>query len=360
MFRLAVISLLLFVKLLVFSSGSQTMNAEIEADSLAHSGKNSIDIFKDFFDKDEALHLSLEFDMKSFQRTKAREKYHSALLNCNVNDSSLQSYTVRLKTRGTFRKSFCSVPPFWLNINNSGIVSDALSEVSKMKIVTHCMNTESYKDYLLKEYLVYKMYSFVSPYSFRVRLLRITLIDTGRKNKQTEVWGFAIEPKELMASRLNASIVEHEKLSIRNMNSTVMDKLALFNYMIGNTDYSIPGMHNVKLFMLNDPAEPGIIPIPYDFDFTGFVDAAYAIPADNTGITEVTSRYYTGLCRSDDIFKSLVADYNQHIKEFLSLLQPFELVSPKQKSEMIRYIESYFDEASADSFIERILRRSCQ
>jgi len=336
------------------------MKAYIETDTLSQSAKDSTDLFEDFFDREDPLHLSLEFDMKTFQRTRTQEKYQSALLTYNFNDTVQQTYTVRLKTRGIFRKTFCHIPPFWLNIKKSGIVSESLSEVNKMKVVTHCMNTESFQNYLLKEYLVYKMYSIVSPYSFRVRLLRITFIDTGRNNKTIEGWAFAIEPKKLMASRLTATIIEHDKLSIRNMNSSTMDKLALFDYMIGNTDYSIPGQHNVKLISLNNPFEPGIIPVPYDFDFTGFVDATYAIPANNAWITEVTSRYYTGLCRSDSIFENLVADFNQHKEEFLSLLQPFEYLSQKQKSEVMRYIESYFDEAASDVFIERNLRNTCQ
>jgi hypothetical protein len=276
-----------------------------------------------------------------------------------VNDSSQVTFPVRLKTRGIFRKSYCNIPPFWLNIRKSGIESEALEGIMKMKVVTHCMNKDSYQDYVLKEYLAYKMYNIVSPFSFKVRLLKIKFIDTGRKNKLTEGWAFAIEPKKVMVKRLNAKLIDNIKLSMRSMNPGIMDNLALFNYMIGNTDYSIPGLHNVKLITLNNPGPRGIIPVPYDFDFTGFVNTIYAKPANNTRISEVTSRYYTGVCRSDDIFEKRVANFNSYSGDIHRLLQPFEYINLKQKLEMMRFIESYFNEASSEDFIEWKLRKSC-
>lgn len=100
---------------------------------------------------------------------------------------------------------------------------------------------------MLKEYLCYKIYNMISPVSFRVRLMRMTYVDTGRKNRQSEGWAFAIEPEEMLAQRLDALVVKNDELAMRFMNPGQFDVLALFNYMIGNADYSVSGRHNIKI-----------------------------------------------------------------------------------------------------------------
>jgi hypothetical protein len=228
-----------------------------------------------------------------------------------------------------------------------------------MKIVTHCKDKGFFQDYVLKEYLGYKMYNIISPYSYKVRLLRIRYVDTGRNNKTTEAWAFAIEPDEVMTSRLEAKLVENEELSMKSMNPRHMDKMAMFNYMIGNTDYSITGLHNVKLISLINSGPTGLIPIPVDFDFTGFVNTIYATPAHNARIGDVTGRYYTGVCRSDEVFKELIREFNSYSCDIHNLLQNFEYMSLKQKIEMLRFIEQFFNEISSTDFIEWKLRSSC-
>jgi hypothetical protein len=362
MLRNQTISLFTILCILLFSSEKIVAACIVYPDSTLNSTAD-FDPFQDFFDTETPLEIRLKFDIKNFQRTNSQEKYHSALLTAIDTDSCEYEYPVRLKTRGIFRKSYCTTPPFWLNITESGIDSEAFDGMKKMKVVPHCLNKEFYHNYVLKEYLAYKIYNIISPYSFRTRLLRITYIDEGRKNKETVAWAFAIEPKKMMAERLDATLVENNYLSMKYMDPDIMDHLALFDYMIGNTDYSITGLHNIKLIKLNNAAQgedpEGYIPVPYDFDFTGFVNTIYAKPANNARIGDVTSRYYTGPCRSDLIFEQLLKDFRNHRDGIHDLLQPFEYLHLKDKMEMLRFIESFFNEVASDDFIDWRIRNSC-
>lgn len=321
-------------------------------DSLTH--------FEDFFGREEPIHLTLKFDLKTFQRTKKEEPYVDAMLYCHVSDSCKIPYKVELRTRGIFRKSYCFLPPFWMKIEDACIESNALYGVEKMKIVTHCMKRDAYQDYLLKEYLAYKIYNIISPYSFRVRLLRITYIDTGRDNKILEGWAFAIEPKEMLAERINATLVEDDELAMKQMNPAVMDRLAMFNYMIGNTDYSITGTHNVNICMLRETGPANYIPVPYDFDFTGIVNAIYASPARHTNISEVTDRYYTGPCRSEEVLSEVIHEFRENSHSIHELLQSFEHMHLKEKMKMLRFIEEFFDEAASEEFLFWKINLSCK
>jgi hypothetical protein len=321
---------------------------------------DTITVYEDLFEAEEPIYLSLKFDIKTYQRTRSKEEYLPAELSYRINDSLYIMHKVRIRARGNFRKSYCALPPFWLNIKNAGIDADVLEDVKKMKLVTHCKKSKIFSDYVLKEYLVYKLYNLLTPYSFRVRLIRMKYIDTGRDNKVTENWAFIIEPEELVAERLDARFIENDRLSMSRVNRDIMDRLALFQYMIGNGDYSVTGRHNLKIILLNNPGPTGYIPIPYDFDYTGFVNASYAIPGENLGIKSVRERYFLGPCRGQNLHQLVVDEMNGRKREILDYLQPFEYLTIKQKMEVLTYIESYFTEAASSRFVQRSIESTCR
>lgn len=326
-------------------------------------GGSAIDTFAlydNLFAQDDPLHMILTFDIKNFVRTKHREEYQPALLTLHANDSTLVNYDVRVRTRGIFRKKFCSMPPFWLNIKYSYISADCLKGINKLKVVTQCKKAEYFGDYVLKEYLVYRLYNLLTPYSFRVRLVKLTYINTGRKNDISEAWAFLVEPEELLEKRLTGSFVENDRLSMAMMNPGMMDKLAMFEYMIGNGDYSVTGRHNIKIFFNNDHSPYGYIPIPYDFDYTGFVNANYAIPGENLDIESVRERYFLGPCRYEIIHQISIDDFQSYEELFKDLIQTFPHLTLKHKSEALYYIEQYFEEIQSPDFIQRNIKSTCR
>jgi len=313
-----------------------------------------------FFGSDEPISITLKFDIKTFQKTRKKEEYQPVELNYQLNDSICFTHQIKLRSRGDFRKKFCSLPPFWLNIKNAHLGFKDLDHVVKMKVVTHCKNADIYNDYILKEYLAYKLYNILSPYSFRVRLVKIRYIDTGRDNKTKEHWGFILEPKELLKRRLNARFVENDELAMATCNKEIINRLAIFQYMIGNSDYSVTGRHNLKIISLYGPGPKGNIPIPYDFDYTGFVNTSYAIPGENLGIKSVTDRYFLGPCREDHIYETIIQEMYDSKRELLHLLQQFEYLTLDEKMEALKYIESFYTEASSKWFISRNLNSTCR
>lgn len=321
---------------------------------------DTISIYDDFFLKEEPITLTLKFDIKAYQKTRISEAYQDAELIYQIDDSISITHKVKLKTRGEYRKKFCTIPPFWLNIKKSNIPSNDLDGIRKVKVVTHCKNSDRFSDYLMKEYLVYKLYNIISPYSFRVRLIRVIYVDTGRDNKITENWAFALEPEKLLAERLDARAIENDRLAMATVNCDVLDRLALFQYMIGNADYSITGRHNIKIIRLHGEGPIGNIPIPYDFDYTGIVNTSYATPGENLGLANVRERYFLGPCRDEAVHQKVVEELKGHKQELLDVLEQCELLSIRQKIYAVKYIESYFSEAEASKFIEWNLKSTCR
>jgi hypothetical protein len=321
---------------------------------------DTIDINLDLFDEADPLEITLTLDLKEFQRNKYKGEYVPVTFTYQINDTLRLEKSMRIKARGEFRREHCSIAPFWLNIRKADVMNQNLQDTKKIKIVTHCRESNDYQDYLLKEYLTYKIYNLLSPASFRVRLIRMKYVDTGRKGKVTESWAFMIEPEEMLAERNQGVVIENDQLSMRLMEPGTMDLVSMFMFMIGNPDYSITGRHNVKILGLEGFGAKGYTPVPYDFDYTGIVDAIYAIPGENLGIKSIRDRYFMGLCREEDEYQKAIDEIEMHHQEILDLIDAFPYMEERAKSEMIGYLESYFNMASVPNFTNRWMKSTCR
>lgn len=320
---------------------------------------DTIDTFLDLFDETSPMCITLTLDLKRFQREKYKGEFMPVCFHYELNDTMLLEKTMRIKARGNFRRSHCNLAPFWLNLRETDVKDEDLQNIKGIKIVTHCKGSKSYEEYVLKEYLCYRIYNIISPVSFRVRLIRMKYVDTGRDNRVSEGWAFMIEPQEMLAERKDASQVKMDDLTMKLMRPFEMDVLALFQYMIGNADYSINGRHNIKIMGLPGYGVQGYSPVPYDFDYTGFVDTYYAIPGDNLGIRSVRERYYLGLCREDEAYMAAIEHINQYRAEIIQLVEDFEYLDPKFKKVAIAYLQEYFKLATTHRALISSLERTC-
>lgn len=348
-------SILTFLFIWLISVGvvySQEPQAAISSDTFSTS--------IDMFEVSAPMDITLTYDMKAFQREKNKDEYRDVHFRYQFNATTAIEHTLRIKPRGQFRKSHCSYAPFWLNIRKADVVNENLQEVKKFKVVTQCKGGKDYSDYVLKEFLAYKIYNLLSPVSFRVRLVHMKYIDTGRKNKESESWAFLIEPEEMLAERSDGVVIKNDELSMHFMRTDELDIAALFQYMVGNSDYSIAGRHNMKILGLPGFGSLGYTPVPYDFDYTGLVNAEYATPGENLGINSVRQRYFMGPCRDDQEFQAAIDHINSHREEIMELVSEFPYLSDKHKNEMIGYLEDYFSSASRPNFIKSNLKSTCR
>jgi hypothetical protein len=323
--------------------------------------EDTLEVYEGLFAREEPLELTLKLDLKQLQRKRRDEKYQDAELTAHVNESFNLTHPVRVKTRGNFRRDNCTYPPFWLNIRHAGIEADSLRDVVRMKMVVRCRSSKQYDPYILREFLVYKLLNLITPFSYRVRLIRLKYIDTGRDNRETTDWAFLIEPDEMMEKRLSGRMIKSDHLSMRTVNPHVMNEVAMFQYMIGNGDYSVTGRHNLRIIAVDDPDRPqGFIVVPYDFDYTGLVNAHYAVPGEGLPIKTVRERYFLGPCRSEAEYGEIVDEFNDYYEPMIQLLEDFDYLEEDERDDMIEYIRDFYRETGDDSFINRRLLSTCR
>ena len=222
-------------------------------------------------------------------------QYHSFRLSYTKKDNSEVAMPVRIKTRGHFRKdkSNCGWPPLLINFSKKDVPAPSLFEgQDKLKLVMPCGSDE----YVVREWLLYKLYNLLTPKSFLARLVRIKM-DDSVKRKQSSFYGILIEDEKQMARRNKTIVVERKLLNPLNTDPDAFLVMAMFQYMIGNTDWSVQYQQNVRLLAKDSLSVPSTV--PYDFDHAGLVDAPYAKPAEELEMTSVTERRYRGYCLVD-------------------------------------------------------------
>jgi hypothetical protein len=297
----------------------------------------------DPFQSDEIIKISLKFDIKTFIRTKHKEEYQKAMLTIYNLDNSKMEKEISIRARGITRKSICYLPPIKLNFKKTESDNDSLNDINSLKLVTHCKNSDLYEQYLLKEFLVYRMYNLLTDSSFRVKLLQIDYLDSEDKMKPITRYGFIIESNDHLAERLHGIRIEREGVNTWDTDSYHTSLTALFQYMIGNTDWAIPVPHNFKLIKPSVP-NSSILAIPYDFDYSGMVNTVYAVPDENLGIETVRTRVYRGYCLpSDDHYQRLFKLFLANKQAMFSLVEDFELLDKKSQPEILEYLEEFYE-----------------
>lgn len=313
----------------------------------ASANKAEADI--DFFNSDELLHITLYFDVHEFLRTKNDPRNFDGLLTVRLNDNDSITRVIKLKARGEMRRNYCSFPPVMIKFGDY-----------RLKLVTHCNQSEMNENYVFKEYLAYKLFNLVTPYSFKTRLVHINYIDSENPRRSVTAYGFLIENDDDMASRNEAMIVDNDKLSQRHMNEENMARVAVFNYMIGNTDWSVTKLHNIKVLVPADTFTNKGIPVAYDFDYSGFVKTSYSAPSKNLPIKLVTERYYMGNCISEEEIKTVLEEFDKLRTDFIKTIDEFEYLSSGSKKKLEYYINGFFKEQRNRDYLLSEISKTCR
>ncbi len=282
--------------------------------------------------------------------------YHNATIE--LGDS--EPVPLRIKTRGNFRRARdnCQIPPLRLNFAAEQTSGTIFASQNKLKLVLPCRRGERYAELVELEALAYRIFAQLSSQAFRIRPLQITFIDSA-DGKQQQHPGFIIEDKKRLAERLAVEPVEVGPIDYAQLARSQAATLGLFQYLIGNTDWSMvtgPGgqcCHNVVLFQRGDR----YLPIPYDFDFAGLVDAPYADPNEQLGIRSVRQRLYRGVC-----VRSRLAELRQQFagqRDAIDALVENAALSKRKREVTRRWLDQFWQTLLDDRRAQRAFDHRC-
>ena len=301
----------------------------------------SIPSIFDVFHHSEVLQLELELDMQQmYDKVNTNDEY-PAVFRFQDKNGHWVELSSELRARGRFRRRTCEFPPLRIDFSKKDLRARGLLDFDDLKLVTHCMEGRAGKEAVLREYLVYKIYSQLTEKSLRAQLVEVTYKDTESNSKQT-AYGILLEDVDELAARLGSEECDEcYGLTAMDMVQKNLQTHAMFQYMIGNADWSLSQMRNLKIMKPIDGSAYWLT--PYDFDFSGLVDADYALPRRELGQEKVGERVYLGSERTDMELEA-TADYFRSKKgELLELVEDFDLLSKRSRRKVTEYLNDFYE-----------------
>lgn len=273
------------------------------------------------------------------------------------------THEIAVRVRGKSRVQYCAFPPLRLEFTPERSKGTLFERQQRLKLVTHCNSDNRADINVLEEYAAYRMFGHLSKSAYATRLMKMSYQDTeGDGSAQSTHYAIVIESHQEAARRLRGKVARLPTVSLAKLDRDQAARVFLFNYMIGNTDYSLIASrgedyccHNGNLVAHSDQYTL----IPYDFDLSGLVNARYARPKKALRIKEVTQRRYVGYCLPEPAMRSALRTIKARKKQMLSELTALPGLSEQQKQLKTDYIEEFFAEAQSDTRLLRNLEGYC-
>lgn len=315
------------------------------------------------FQSSDLLRLTINGPISTIARNRAEEPRPATLTVAGTN----QALPVTLTTRGITRKAsdICQFPPLKVSFSGRPPEGSVFAGQKSLKLVTHCRGAESFQQYVLLEYAAYRMFNVLSPASFRVRLAQIDYVDGGKTVASR--YGFFIEDLGDVARR---NSMQEGKLPamipINSLSPRHAALYAMFQHMIANHDWSMRAgpagedcCHNAKMLTPARGVSAGAIPIPYDFDFSGFVNAPYATPPDVLKIANVRQRQYRGYCMHNGEAYFVAAQMRTQRPQLIAAISSTPGIDPKTVQRATAFLDSFFADIASNDTVKAKVLKSC-
>jgi hypothetical protein len=318
------------------------------------------------FRNQDTLPVRIEAPLSTLMRERSDKEYLEGALSYTDASGQEVKLDLRLRARGRYRRqdTTCDLPPIRLNFKKKQVEGTEFAGQDKLKLVTHCQeNRDRYEQYVLKEYLAYRILNTITDHSFRARLLRIDYVDTDRNDEVDTRYGFVIEDDELLAERIGMTVLKVPNIRYGQVDEAQGALVAVYEYLIGNTDFSMFAgakdddcCHNIVLFVKETD---GYLPIPYDFDFSGLVNASYAEPNPKLPIRRVTSRLYRGMCEHNAHVDAALATVREKEAAIRELVTSLEGLDEGMREDALKFIDRFYEDTATQESVDRHLVRRC-
>jgi hypothetical protein len=331
----------------------QLAQAITKADSLKHHDAAA------FFESQDPIEVTLTTNIGKIRGDKGdTPPWRPATLSYKSPDGTLVTVPVKARTRGIWRLKMCDFPPLRLNFSGETSKGTIFDNLDKPKLVGYCQNADTYEQYILQEYQLYRIYQLITPVSHKARLMRLTYADSADGKVRARRYGFIMEEPKALGYRLGGKVLEQKGAGGDNLDPLQDALFGVFQYFIGNTDFSVAALHNVELFF-NEQGD--VMPIAYDFDFSGAVNARYATADSSLRIASVRQRLFRGYCTDAESYNKTFAIFNEKKLEIYALYSDSigKLMDKGRVRETLHYFDEFYKTINDRGAAKRSIIESC-
>ena len=297
--------------------------------------------------------LTAEFSLINKERTPNNGKSFPGVLTVNGAD-----IPVTLGSRGHLRLSSktCDFVPIKVAFTPEPLAGTVFEGQTTLKLGTHCRDEEVFDQYVIREYLAYKLANLVTPASFRARLARATYVDARSKKKMSTHHALFLEHENDVARRMGGREVKQPHMMFKDFDRSALTSAMLLEYMLGNTDYSIWALHNVVV--VQDKTRR-FFPVPYDFDLSGMVHPPYLAADPRLFQQNATDRLYRGPCRTLEEFNAATEPFRARMADMRAAIDSVGALNAAHKREMKDYLESFSQRIATPESIKKTFVNGC-
>lgn len=315
------------------------------------------------FAEDGVIQFTLSGPIRAIARSAERsEEVRDAMLM--LGGAAPETHAIRLSARGITRRrrDICTFPPLRIEFASPPAQASLFTGQRRLKLVTHCRSGESFQQYVLLEYAAYRLLNALTPLSLRVRLARIDYVDEGGERPFASRLGFLIEDIDDAARRNGMVEVETGNFPVARLSARDAGRFAVFQYMVGNVDWAMHGgppgddcCHNSRPIAAAEGAAAGLIPIPYDFDHAGLVDAPYATLPPQVPGNSVRRRHYRGFCMHNEEARRAAGEMLAARAALMAVLADIPELEERTRGRASSYLADFFEDvASPESIADRL------
>ena len=305
------------------------------------------------------LAITFRTNIKQIRRDKGDiPPWRWASLTYNDSAGKAVDVPARVRVRGIWRLKHCEFPPIRLNFAGKDTKNTVFDGLDKPKLVNYCRDNDKYEQYMLQEAQLYRIYQLLTPNSHRVRVVRLTYVDSASGKKEAERYAMIIEDPDQLANRLMAKPIKTKGATVADMEPKELALAYMFLYFIGNLDFSFNGLHNTELLGTTDGR---VLPIVYDFDYAGAVNTSYAVPPPNYDVPNVRTRKFMASCEISPEFPGAVNRLVEQKNAIYALYHDDigKLMSPSVVRETLEYFDDFYDQVKSQKDAELNIFRHC-
>lgn len=299
--------------------------------------------------QNEGERVTIEMDLTTIMAQRNNDTYFPAAV---MTDNGL-SFKAEVRPRGKYRRKNSVYPPLKLKFKKKELIAAGMDTLNEIKLVLPAFDNALGDELVIREYLAYKMFEKLSPVHVKARLIRLTIKDTHVEKSKKNMFAILVEDAEETAARYNGVEVEEYGISPDSLAANQAALLVMFEYMIGNTDWDISMMRNVRL--LRTQAGGKILALPYDFDFSGLVSAPYASPSSDTGLKTVRDRFLMANGIKPDALKRAVMNLRKNRQAIYDICRN-RFVSRETSDDMMLFLDTFFNQIGENDEVPQMLK----
>jgi hypothetical protein len=301
--------------------------------------------------QNEGERVTIEMDLTTIMAQRNNDSYFPAAV---MTDNGL-TFKAEVRPRGKYRRKNAVYPPLKLKFKKKELIAAGMDTLNEIKLVLPAFDNSMGDELVIREYLAYKMFEKLSPVHVKARLIRLTIKDTHVEKSKKNMFAILVEDAEETAARYNGVEVEEYGISPDSLAANQAALMVMFDYMIGNTDWDISMMRNVRL--LRTQAGGKILSLPYDFDFSGLVSAPYASPSSDTGLKTVRDRFLMANGIKPDALKRAVMNIRKNRQALYDICRN-RFVSRETSDDMMLFLDTFFNQIGENDEVPQMLKMS--